>query len=176
MSFDLYDFSEILDAAGVDIRVEHCSLGFGSSREGGGAWEGGFVCHTRSGKPWLFVFGRCGYPSYDGQDGAWIVEFDKEPTHEEIKAAWGTRKDMTSINELLATADKYPLDVNRYLSGEINKYGGVEHRVSVLAVGQQRPQMTYQAVCYCGWRGDRWPLRPAARMEGDEHATKAADA
>lgn len=119
MSYDLCDFTESLNVAGVEPnRVEHCSLSFGDSPEGGGSWHGGFVCHTRSGKPWLFVFGWCDYTGWGCQDGAWVVEFDKEPTGDEVRAAWVEQQGNYAIDALLAQADEVPTDINRHLQGE----------------------------------------------------------
>jgi hypothetical protein len=115
MAYDLYDFTESLSVAGVpEQRVEHCSFAFGE--QGGYAeWEGGFVCHTRSGKPWIFVFGWCDTTGWGCQDGAWVVEFDTEPSVEQIVGEW--RKQMHG-EPPITLADRDPIDLNRHLRGE----------------------------------------------------------
>lgn len=122
MSYDLYDFKESLNIAGIEpTRIEHCSLGFGDSPDGYGSWEGGFVCHTRSGKPWVFVFGWCDTTGWGCQDGAYVVEYDHEPSEDEIREAWGTHLYTTErLSEMLRLADSDPIDLNRFLRGEIS--------------------------------------------------------
>jgi hypothetical protein len=124
MGYDLYDFTESLAVAGVEqSRVEHCSLGFGWSPEGYGSWEGGFVCHTRTGKPWLFVFGWCDTTGWGCQDGAYTAEFDREPTRDELRAAWADVLSNHDFDEAIEEADEAPADINRYLTGELDKFG-----------------------------------------------------
>ena len=124
MSYDLYDFTESLNVAGVEpTRVEHCALAFGDSPEGYGSWHGGFVCHTRSGAPWVFVFGWCDTTGWGCQDGAYVVDFDHEPTREEIDAAW--KDELGDMGGLFEPEDfdEAPADINRYLVGELDRWG-----------------------------------------------------
>lgn len=117
MAYDLFDFTESLSVAGVpEQRVEHCSFAFGE--QGCMAeWEGGFVCHTRSGKPWIFVFGWCDTTGWGCQDAAWVVEFESEPTAEQIDAAW--RAQMSAAPPV-GNGDRDPIDLNRHLRGEVS--------------------------------------------------------
>jgi hypothetical protein len=122
MAYDLYDFTESLSVAGVEqARVEHCSVGFGDSPEGYGSWEGGFVCHTRSGKPWIFVFGWCDTTGWGCQDGAWVIEYDHEPTEAELRASWDKEMEYSEWEPLWRERDEAPADVNRYLVGELDR-------------------------------------------------------
>lgn len=123
MSYDLYDFTESLNVAGVEpTRIEHCSLAFGCSTEGFAQWEGGFVCHTRSGAPWVFLFGWCDTTGWGCQDGAYAVDYDHEPTREELDAAW--KAEMGSDHEFQpADFDETPADINRFLVGELDRWG-----------------------------------------------------
>jgi hypothetical protein len=126
MSYDLYDFTESLRIAGVEPqRVAHVTLAFGESPEGYGSWEGGFVCHTRSGKPWVFVFGWCDTTGWGCQDGAWVYEFDAEPTEEQVRQAWSEAMGGGIDPEMWAQADRDPIDLKRYLLGEIDVWGKV---------------------------------------------------
>jgi hypothetical protein len=123
-TYDLYDFTESLNIAGVPKgRIEYCSFAFGDSPEGWGSWHGGFVCHTRTGSPWLFVFGWCDTTGWGCQDGAWAVEFQEEPDKDAIIVAW---KDQMYGDPPLEDGDHAPIDINRYLRGEITDESRVE--------------------------------------------------
>lgn len=126
MSFDLYDFTESLDRVGIPpTRIEHCSLAFGTSPEGWASWQGGFVCHTRSGKPWLFVFGWCDTTGWGCQDGAEVREYDHEPTRDEIAAAWDEDENYYRFRDTFQPEEfaESPADVNRFLAGELDRWG-----------------------------------------------------
>lgn len=123
MGYDLYDFTHSLEAVSIPItRMEHCSLGFGYSPEGYGSWTGGFVCHTRSGAPWVLVCGWCDTTGWGCQDGAQAFEFDHEPTAEEVREAFiGYCGEWSA--EALDDPDVDPADLNRMLRGEIDQWG-----------------------------------------------------
>lgn len=121
MAYDLYDFTESLSVAGVpQQRIAHCEWAFGEQGDYA-EWEGGFVCHARSGKPWVFVFGWCDTTGWGCQDGAYVAEFDARPSFDECERAWteaGLGTDMP-----WSGGDEHPTDINRLLVGELDRWG-----------------------------------------------------
>lgn len=121
MAYDLYDFTESMTQVDVNPgNVAACILGFGDSPEGYASWEGGFLLHMKAGEPYALVTGWCDTTGWGCQDGAQVDYFDHEPTLDEIRAAWTAA---WGGNAPLDDPDEMPTDVNRYLAGEIDRWG-----------------------------------------------------
>lgn len=122
MAYDLYDFTESLERAGLPVlAVERCSLAFGRSPEGYASWEGGFVLLLRTGE-WAFLHGWCDTTGWGCQDGAALDRFDHEPTPDDLHAAWTAAwsyQERAPIDD----ADVDPADLGRFLRGELDRWG-----------------------------------------------------
>lgn len=125
MSFDLYDFTESMDRVGINAEdIERCTLAWGRNGEYA-EWDGGFVFELKDGR-WGLVAGWCDTTGWGCQDGAEVEFFGSRPGMEEIDvqlAKWHWSGEGFARYEP-EDIDVDPADVNRYLAGEIDRYGG----------------------------------------------------
>lgn len=124
MAYDLYDFTESLDRLndhdhGLTSRaVESCEAAWGHSPEGVASWEGGFLLRLKDGR-YAYLEGWCDTTGWGCQDGIGILLFDQRPKLNAIE------RHIEESSENLADAkdwDEEPVDLNRYLRGEINVF------------------------------------------------------
>jgi hypothetical protein len=126
-SYTVYDFVESLDRSKIEKDdVEKVIAAWGSGEPiGYSEWEGGFLMSMKDGRT-CYLWGWCDTSGWGCQDGA-EVTYDVTPDDREIMR--GVPQHMGGYIEALfggAIADKWehewdedPIDLNRWLAGEI---------------------------------------------------------
>jgi hypothetical protein len=127
-SYTVYDFSESLDRAGISERsVDSVIAAWGDSTEGYGQWEGGFLMKMKDDR-YAYVWGWCDTSGWGCQDGAEVEYYDEKPP---LEVKRGTPQHFLGYMEVLSGGnpekwnqdwDENPIDLNRYLQGEIDKW------------------------------------------------------
>lgn len=123
MAYDLYDFTESLER--VSIPRDAVETVIAATGENGdyAEWSGGFLLKLKDGR-YALVSGWCDTTGWGCQDGAYVRDYDHEPTREELDTAWG--EDLYgSLAEAFQPEDfdETPADLNRFLVGEIDRFG-----------------------------------------------------
>lgn len=117
-TYSSYDFSETLNHVDSPISkadVKSVLYAYGYSIEGFGEWQGGFVMRLNDGRL-VMLTGWCDTSGWGCQDG---ITFSELP--EGTLTGWSkfTNEHGTPV---LAEWDVDPIDLNRYVRGEISDF------------------------------------------------------
>lgn len=115
-SYTAYDLEESLGEI-YRSDVARVIAAWGDSPEGWGSWEGGFLLALKDGR-YAYIKGWCDTSGWGCRDGREVEFFDVEPPRASLTDwSWDTPQSVPA-----ADWDEEPIDLNRYIRGEIDAF------------------------------------------------------